>query len=137
MPYSARGHTMSCGVDEDLKTSIEAQFFSRVVATPIKDVHVTSWAACLDSQLTLDYHDGGILTQSMINLLRNERDRTHKQLLAALSQELFHIAKRARRTWRHSSQKEMQELAKEFALPKPSIGSLVPVDQILEQDFKF
>ncbi|KAH8113929.1 peptidase C14 [Phellopilus nigrolimitatus] len=109
MPHAARGHT-----------------FSHLTMRGTSDLvkHATSWSACLDDQLGIDNDTGG-----------DNPNRTNRQLLEALSQELFEKAKMAKHYFR--GEEEFQELAKVFPLPKPSLGSLQPIEKILDEPFTF
>ncbi|EJC99274.1 peptidase C14 [Fomitiporia mediterranea MF3/22] len=89
-----------------------------------------SWSACLDGEIGLDSSTGGILTKIFVALLEENSDRTHKDMLEALTRELFQKAKDAKRWLRENGYGEIPQ-------PKPSLGSLRPLDEILDEPFTF
>ncbi|THH12132.1 hypothetical protein EW145_g182 [Phellinidium pouzarii] len=120
MPFSARGHTVSSGrEDEKRETNIENKVENR--ASLVYQKHATSWSACLDEQIV----EGDIA------------HKKHADVRQSANDELFVKAREAKRYWRGEKGIEFQELARTFPLPKPSLGSLVPTENILDTPFTF
>ncbi|KAI5121698.1 hypothetical protein M0805_002091 [Coniferiporia weirii] len=155
LPHRARGHTVSIKEgDGPTETNIVTLNEGAKRPRPDYQKHVTSWSACLDEQIGIETNTGGFLTQAnsvafttiamithafsaqaLVSLLGEDHVRTNKELLSALSVRLFDMAKEAKHSWRED--KEFEELARTFPLPKPCLGSIIPTEEILAKSFTF
>ncbi|OCB84004.1 peptidase C14 [Sanghuangporus baumii] len=107
-----------------------------------------SWSACMDDQLGLDSFNGGILTHAFDGILRETRNRTNKEMLNELrsesfdtlctvsnifdeySKRLFQFGKEAKHAFRAHNWGELPQ-------PKPSLGSIRPLETIYDDEFSF
>ncbi|KAL5522704.1 hypothetical protein ACEPAG_8722 [Sanghuangporus baumii] len=132
MPYRSRGSVASNPFTGE-QTVQETQSLDKrtVPKQEQKELpYALSWSACMDDQLGLDSFNGGILTHAFDRILRENRNRTNKDMLNELSKRLFQFGKEAKHFFRARNWGELPQ-------PKPSLGSIRPLETIYSDGFTF
>ncbi|EJC99275.1 peptidase C14 [Fomitiporia mediterranea MF3/22] len=132
MPYMARGGLISvmpngATVAQTEEVSVDTKVVSE---KKVEDLaHVTSWSACSDDQLGLDSNNGGILTDTFVQLLCDGHPWTNREMLKELNKRVFDLA--------YEAKPEFKKRKWALPQPKPCLGSLRPLDEILDEPFTF
>ncbi|EIW55200.1 peptidase C14 [Trametes versicolor FP-101664 SS1] len=87
---------------------------------------VTSWSACMDSQITYGGRKGGFFIKAFTDALRSNPHQTHAELLQSVRRELakYTAAHNMRRTGRGKGAEQHHPQAEPAMSPRAQLGSL-------------
>ncbi|PAV15399.1 peptidase C14 [Pyrrhoderma noxium] len=94
------------------------------------DKLVTSWAACIDSEIEVECSAGGMLTQAFKKVLENGQTYTHAELKEVLGKQIVKSTLPAKK---HFQERGWGKLN----CPRPVLSSSRSIDEILHLPFSF
>ncbi|KAI0716503.1 peptidase C14, caspase domain-containing protein [Earliella scabrosa] len=97
----------------------KSRYNSLPLESPLPDV--TSWSACMDSQITYGGRRGGMFIKAFSDALTNEPHQTHAQLLQSIRREL------AKRTSKHTIEFTKRGLTEHVTTPRAQVRGATPL----------